>query len=258
MTEEKAIGPAERFDLSGKTALVTGGSRGLGREMVLAFARAGADVIISSRSMDSCVQLAKEVEAATGQRAIAIACHVGRWEDVGRLVDAAYEECGRIDILVNNAGISPLYGKLSDITEELYDKVFDVNAKGAFRLSALIGERMVADGGGSIINVSTYGSLSPQPYFLPYAAAKAALNAFTVGFARAFGPTVRVNCIVPGPFKTDISDHWPADTAERHRATFALQRAGLPHEVVGAALYFASDLSSYTTGALLRIDGGAP
>jgi NAD(P)-dependent dehydrogenase (short-subunit alcohol dehydrogenase family) len=253
---EAVRGPHEVPDLSGKVALITGASRGLGRQMAVAFARAGADVVITSRKLGACQEVVREVEATTGRRAMAIAAHAGKWDDMDMLADAVLQAWGKVDILVNNVGLSPLFDDVASVTEELYDKTFDVNVKGAFRLTARLGSHMVTKGGGSIINVSSFGSLSPQPYFLMYAAAKAALNALTVGFARAFGPTVRVNGIVPGPFRTDIADHWPPETADRHRATFALQRAGEPEEIVGAALYFASDMSTYTTGALLRVDGG--
>lgn len=236
---------------------MTGGSRGLGKEMVLAFARAGADVVIASRNLDSCEQVAAAVREETGRRALAVSAHVGRWESMDQLVGTVYGEFERVDVLVNNAGMSPLYDGLPNVTEGLYDKVFDVNVKGAFRLSALVGDRMAGDGrGGSIINVSSYASLSPHQDFLPYAMAKAALNALTVGLARAYGPTVRVNTLVAGPFRTDVSEHWPAETAQRHRATYALGRAGDPHEVTGAALFLASDMSSFSTGGHLRVDGG--
>jgi NAD(P)-dependent dehydrogenase (short-subunit alcohol dehydrogenase family) len=246
----------EAPDLAGKVALVTGSSRGLGREMALAFARAGADVVITSRKLGPCEEVAHEVVSTTGRRALAIAAHAGKWADSNMLAERVLHEWGRVDVLVNNVGMSPLFDDLTSVTEELYDKTFDVNVKGAFRLTALLGSHMAAHDGGSIINVSSFASLSPQPYFLVYAAAKAALNALTVGFARAFGPTVRVNGILPGPFRTDIADHWPPETADRHRATLALERAGEPDEIVGAALYFASGMSTYTTGALLRVDGG--
>ncbi|HEY3716431.1 MAG TPA: SDR family oxidoreductase [Jatrophihabitantaceae bacterium] len=243
-------------DLSGRAAVITGGSRGLGREMVMAFARAGADVLIASRNLEPCEAVARHVTQETGRRAVAVACHVGKWDSVEHLAHAAYETFGRVDVLVNNAGMSPVYSSLSEVSEALYDKVFDVNLKGVFRLTALVGERMVADGGGSIINVSSYGSLSPDPMYLPYAAAKAGINALTVGFARAYGPSVRVNCILAGPFRTDVATHWPDSTVERHRATYSLQRAGEPHEVVGAALFLASSMSSYATGGVVRVDGG--
>ena len=133
---------SELFDLSGKLAVVTGGSRGLGREMVLAFAEHGADVIIASRKLDSCSVLAKEVTERFGRKALAVECHVGHWDQVNALADRAYDEFGKVDVLVNNAGRAPRYPALSEITEALYDKGMDVNLKGSFRLSVLVGERM--------------------------------------------------------------------------------------------------------------------
>jgi NAD(P)-dependent dehydrogenase (short-subunit alcohol dehydrogenase family) len=250
---------AARFDISGKVALVTGGSRGLGHAMVLGFAAAGADVAIASRKLDACQRTAAEVEAL-GRKALACACHVGRWEDIDRLVDAVYARFGRVDVLVNNAGMSPIAASSAETSEELWDKILAVNLKGPFRLTALVGSRMAAGAGGSIINVSSQASMSPTPQTAPYAAAKAGLNTLTVAFAREFGPKVRVNAIVAGPFHTDVSKGWsrtPEFTAHARRS-FALGRVGEPDEVVGAALYFASDASSFTTGALLRVDGGTP
>lgn len=257
MTESTTSTPlqARLFDLSGKVAVVTGGSRGLGREMVLAFAACGADVVIASRKVENCEAVADEVRGL-GRRALAIGYHAASWADADRLADAAYAEFGRVDVLVNNAGMSPLYPSLTDVSEELFDKVIGVNLKGPFRLSANIGTRMVAAGSGSIINVSSVSSRRPSPNEAPYAAAKSGINSLTTSLAAAFGPTVRVNCIVPGPFLTDISKAWDMATFSAHAKTaYALGRGGEPHEIVGAALYFASDASSYTTGALLDIDG---
>ena len=249
---------ADRFDLTGRVALVTGGSRGLGREMVLAFADAGADVVIASRKLDACERLAEEVESATRRRALPFACHVGRWDDLDRLVETAYSTFGKVDVLVNNAGMSPLHGAPETIEEALFDKVMSVNLKGPFRLAALVGERMVATGGGSILNISSIAATEPRPQAIVYAAAKAALNALTIAFARAYGPTVRVNAIMAGPFYTDVSKAWDLEAFEANAKTWlALQRGGQPSEIVGAALYFASDASSFTTGAILRVDGGA-
>ena len=246
----------DMFDLTGKVAVVTGGSRGLGREMVLAFAAQGADVVIASRKLENCEAVAAEVRAL-GPRALAVAYHAASWDDADRLAGAAYDEFGTVDILVNNAGMSPLYDSVAGVSEELYDKVMGVNLKGPFRLSAVVGTRMAAGDGGSIIFVSSIASQRPGANELVYAAAKAGVNNLTVGLARTFGPSVRVNCIVPGPFLTDISKAWDLETFKRTaRAGFALQRGGEPHEVVGAALYFASAASTYTTGALLQIDGG--
>jgi len=244
------------FDLTGKVAIVTGGSRGLGRQMVLAFAQHGADVVVASRKIENCEAVAAEVRAL-GRRALAVAYHAASWDGADALADAAYAEFGTVDILVNNAGMSPLYPSPDAITEELFDKVVGVNLKGPFRLSVNIGTKMAAGDGGSIINVSSIASRRPGANELVYAAAKAAINNLTGGLARTFGPSVRVNCIVPGPFLTDISKAWDLPAFEKQaRATYALQRGGQPHEVVGAALYFASSASSYTTGALLDIDGG--
>jgi len=247
-------GAAELFDLTGKVAVVTGGSRGLGRAMVEGLAGAGADVVIASRKLEACEAAASEVTAATGRSALAVACHVGRWEDCDRLVATTLERLGRIDVLVSNAGMSPLYDSLAAVTEELYDKTLAVNLKGPFRLGALVGTHMAEGDGGSIINVGTVGSLIASTNELPYACAKAGLNALTVGLAEAFAPKVRVNAILPGAFRTDVTKAWtPAMLSGSH---VPLGRLGEPSEVVGLALYLASEASSYTTGAIIRVDGG--
>ena len=244
------------FDLSGKVALVTGGSRGLGKEMALAFADHGADVVIASRKIESCEAVAQAVRAK-GRAALAYACHVGRWDELPGLVDAAYDKFGKVDVLVNNAGLSPLYPSLDEISEELFDKVIGLNLKGPFRLSALVGKRMVEAGMGSIVNISSIAAVTPSPSAEPYGAAKAGLNTITRSFSYALGPTVRVNSIMAGPFLTDISKAWDMQAFEqRARAGIPLQRGGEPHEIVGAALYLASDASSYTTGSIMTVDGG--
>jgi NAD(P)-dependent dehydrogenase (short-subunit alcohol dehydrogenase family) len=246
------------FDLAGKVVVVTGGSRGLGREMVLACARRGADVVVASRKVENCQAVAVEVEAL-GRQALAIGFHAASWSDADALVDAVVGRFGRIDVLINNAGMAPVYPSLDAVSEELFDKVVGVNLKGPFRLTALVGTRMMQADGGSIVNISSIASLKAAKTEAVYAAAKAGLNSLTLSFAAAFGPTVRVNCIVAGAFFTDISKAWDMPAFEaRAQATYALQRGGDPSEVVGAALYFASRASSYTTGALLRVDGGAP
>jgi len=246
------------LDLRGRVAVVTGGSRGLGAAIARAYAAHGADVVIASRKRDACEALAAEIRAETGQRALGVACHVGRWSDCDALADAAYAEFGRVDVLVNNAGMSPLYPSLDAVSEELFDKVLGVNLKGPFRLAARIGARMKQDGRGSIINVSSIAAVAPSPIEVPYAAAKAGLNNLTIALARVFGPEVRVNCIMPGPFLTDISKAWDLEAFARTAQTsIPLRRGGEPDEVIGAALYLASDASSYTTGAVIKIDGGA-
>jgi NAD(P)-dependent dehydrogenase (short-subunit alcohol dehydrogenase family) len=249
--------PKHIIDMAGKVVLITGGSRGMGREMALGFAAAGADVAITSRKIESCDAVAKEIEAL-GRRAFAFGCHVGYWDQVNGLIEAVYGHFGKLDVLINNAGMSPLYDRAADIPEALYDKVLDVNLKGPFRLCAEIGQRMIDAGGGSIINVSSTGAIRPTGNIITYAAAKAGLNAMTEAFAQAYGPSVRVNCIMPGPFLTDISKAWDMEKfQERAQTRIALKRGGEPDEVVAAALYLASDHASYTTGTVMRIDGGS-
>jgi NAD(P)-dependent dehydrogenase (short-subunit alcohol dehydrogenase family) len=227
--------------------------------MALGFADAGADVIVASRKVENCEAVAAEV-MAKGRRGLAVACHVGHWDELDSLVERSYDAFGRVDVLVNNAGMSLLYESLPAVTESMWDKVIDINLKGPFRLTTLVGSRMASGPyGGSIINVSSTGSIRPAPFMLPYDAAKAGLNALTVGFAHAFGPTVRVNCIMAGPFMTDVTASWDIPAFEKAaKASHALQRGGQPDEIVGAALYFATDASTYTTGAILRVDGGIP
>jgi len=248
----------ELFDLTGKVALVTGGSRGLGKEIVLGCAKAGADVVIASRNAETCELVAKEVEETTGRRAMAYGVHVGRWDQLDGLVDAVYERFGKIDVLINNAGMSLLYDKLTNVSEKLFDSVVNLNFKGPFRLCALVGQRMVEAGSGSIINVSSTGSLRSSESIIPYAGAKAALNSLTDGFAQALGPNVRVNTLMSGTMFTDVSKAWDMDAFNVRIKGIALQRGGEPREIVGAALYLASAASSYTTGATIRVDGGIP
>ena len=247
-----------RADLTGKVALVTGGTRGLGRAMVSALAASGADVVVTSRDAEACRAVAKQLSAESGRRAFARACHVGRWDEIGGLVDDVYAEMGRVDVLVNNAGISPLYAALDTVDEALFDKTVAVNLKGPFRLSALVGTRMAAGDGGSIISISSTAALKPRPAYVPYAAAKAGLNALSEGLARTFGPRVRSNVVMAGPFQTDITANWDWDVFNARVKEFALGRIGQPEEIVGAVLYLASDASSYTTGSVLSVDGGEP
>lgn len=249
--EDRIRTPAELFDLSGKTALVTGGSRGLGRAIALGYAAAGADVIVASRKLDACEAVAKEIEAM-GRRALPVAAHVGRWDEIDRLVEASYDRFGRVDILVNNAGMSPTAPSSLETSEALFDRIVALNFKGPFRLSASVATRMKAAGGGSVISVSTTGALRPLALFGPYAGSKAGLNAISVAFAQEFAPEVRFNVISPGAFYTDISRGWATPGEPQ---PVPLGRFGHPPEIVTAALYYASDASSYTTGSLLRVDG---
>lgn len=240
------------FDLSGKVALITGGSRGLGLQMARAFASHGADLIIASRKLDACEAAAEEVRAM-GRRAKAYAVHAGRWAEMDRLIEDAYADFGRIDILVNNAGMSPAVPS-HEVTEQLFDSVLSLNFKGPFRLASQVAKRMADGDGGVIINISSTGALVPLPRVVPYSGAKAALNAMTVSLAHEYGPKVRVNSISAGPFLTDISKAWTEEA--REKSDNALGRPGRPEEIVTAALFLASPKSSFVTGAVVRVDGG--
>ena len=244
------------FDFSGKVVLVTGGSRGLGASICRAFAEQGADVIIASRKAENCEQLAAEIEAEFGVRALGIGAHLGRWDDIDRLAKAAYDHFGKVDVLVNNAGMSPLSDGSIGTPEALFDKVVDVNFKGPFRMTALIAARMAEGEGGSIINISSIGSVRPQPEYAPYSGAKAALNAITIAHAFEYAPQVRVNAILPGSFRTDIAKAWSPDKEKDIKS--AIKRYGEPEEIVSTVMYLASDHSSFTTGALIQVDGGRP
>jgi NAD(P)-dependent dehydrogenase (short-subunit alcohol dehydrogenase family) len=242
------------FDLTGKVALVTGGSRGLGYQMVMAFAERGADCIVASRKLDNCEAVAEEVRAL-GRRALAVEVHAAKWPSIDAMIDTAYTEFGRIDILVNNAGMSPPMPS-HDVTEELFDSVIGLNFKGPFRLAAQVAKRMAEGDGGTIINVTSSGSLMPLPGVVPYGSAKAALNAMSRSLAAEYGPKVRVNTLSPGPFLTDIAKAWAPE--QREHVDSALGRPGNPDEIVTAALFLASPASSFTTGAIVRVDGGLP
>jgi NAD(P)-dependent dehydrogenase (short-subunit alcohol dehydrogenase family) len=248
--------PGQLFDLTGRVAVVTGGSRGIGRAVAEGLATAGADVVVASRKADACEAAAKEIAAGTGRRALPVACHVGRWEDCDRLVETVYREFGRCDVLVNNAGMSPLYDSLDSVTRELYDKVHAVNASGPFRLCALVGPRMAEGDSGSIINVTTAGSLRPGVDDLPYAMAKASLNALTLGLAGAWAPKVRANLVLPGAFDTDITKAWRPDTKRLAGEMNPMKRIGQPTDMVGVCVFLASEAAAYINGAQILADGG--
>jgi len=222
----------------------------------LGFAEAGAEVVVASRKLEACEAVAAEIRAL-GRRALAVACHVGDWDQCAALVDAAVAEFGRIDILVNNAGIAPVPPALLDVTSELFDKTIAVNLKGPLRLTALATQHMAA--GGAVINISSKASLHPTSFTVVYAAAKAGLNALTRAAADEFGRRgIRVNAIVCGTFHTD-SFQMSAPTPEMQAAMAAsttLGRIASVDEIVGTALYLASDASSYLTGELIVLDGG--
>jgi NAD(P)-dependent dehydrogenase (short-subunit alcohol dehydrogenase family) len=241
---------------AGKVVVVTGASKGLGRAMALGFGEAGADVVVASRKLESCQQVADEI-SARGGRALAVSCHVGDWDQCQALIDAAVDRFGRIDVLVNNAGIAPVPPSLLGVTADLFDKTIAVNLRGPLRLTALAVEHMPP--GGSVINVSSKAALHPTSFTVVYAAAKAGLNALTKAAADEFGPRgIRVNAIVCGTFHTDSFHHsMPTEAAQADMASrISLGRIASADEIVGTALYLASDASSYVTGDLILVDGG--
>lgn len=240
------------FDFTGKVALVTGGSRGLGYQMVKAFAARGADVIIASRKLENCEAVAEECRAL-GVRARALSAHVGRWDECTALVEQAWDAFGHVDILVNNAGMSPAMSS-HEVTEKLFDSVVNLNFKGPFRIASLMAHRMAEGQGGCIINVSSSGSMMPLPKTIPYGSSKAALNAMSRSLAWEYAPKVRVNTLSPGAFRTDIVEAWP----DKGRGAIPIPRghAAEPEEIVTAALFLASPASVNVTGSIVRCDGG--
>ena len=240
-----------------RVVVVTGGSRGIGRSIAGGFAAAGAHVVIASRKLENCQAAAAALSAAHGGRCLAVAYHAGQWEDSDRLAEEVLGQFGRCDVLVNNAGMSPRHDGIATITEAYYDKVAAVNLKGPFRLSTLLGGHMVESGGGSIINISTIGSLRPGAREIVYACAKAGINALTIALAGEFGPSVRVNALLPGAVDTDIAAAWTAEMRVSTTEDVPLQRIGQPDDFVGPALWLASERSAFVTGTLIRVDGGA-
>jgi NAD(P)-dependent dehydrogenase (short-subunit alcohol dehydrogenase family) len=245
------------MSLKGKSAIVTGSTSGIGLGIAERLAQAGANVMLNgSRAPAEAEKMRGEMAAKYGTGIAYTAADMTKEDDRIRLVKETEKAFGQVDILVNNAGLSPLAPSSAETSEELFDKVVAVNFKGPFRLSALVAERMAAGDGGSVISISSTGALRPAPNFGPYAGSKAALNAISVAFAREFAPKVRFNVISPGGFYTDISKAWA--TPGEEVPTAPLRRFGYPDEIVTAALYYASDASSYTTGSLLRVDGMDP
>ena len=246
------------FSVAGRVVLVTGGSRGLGRAMCLGLAERGARVVIASRKIDACDQLAAQIRDNGGQAA-ALACHVGDWPSLDRVVAEAVGYWGRLDGLINNAGMSPLAPSLVDTSEALFDKVVGVNLKGPTRLTALAAQAMTATGGGSIVNISSLASVKPTPIATTYSAAKAGLNALTRAAALEYAAVdIRVNGIICGTFDTDATAGFARNSELLPEVVrpIALGRVGRPEEIVGAAVYLLSDASSYTTGSLITVDGG--
>lgn len=246
-------------DLSGKVALVTGGSKGLGREMVLGLARAGADVVIASRKLPGCEEVAAQVEDL-GRRALAVSCHTGDPGSIDALIDATWERFGRVDILINNAGTNPVTTGLDTLTPELFQKVIDVNLKGPWYLASRAAPKMRENGGASIINVISVGAIKPSPYQGAYAATKAGLSALTRVMAGEWASWgIRVNDLAPGSHHSAMFDAASAvlpGFEEGAKQQNFQKRIAAADEIVGAVIYLASDMSRFATATTLVSDGG--
>jgi NAD(P)-dependent dehydrogenase (short-subunit alcohol dehydrogenase family) len=251
-----SAGAGTTGELVGKVALVTGATRGLGRAIADALAEAGATVIVSSRKPEACAQVAAEISEATGVTAHPLALHVGDWDAIEPAIDSVVADHGRIDVLVNNAGIAPLAPSAYDVSEGLFDKTIDVNLKGPFRLMAVAGRHMHQAGNGSIVNISSIGAERPSPPEATYAASKNGLNALTRAFAQEYGPAVRVNCVMPGAFATDMAAGWDEEFIGKVVDRLPAERLGDPRELASLVVHLASDRAGYTTGALIPVDGG--
>jgi NAD(P)-dependent dehydrogenase (short-subunit alcohol dehydrogenase family) len=247
------------FDLENKVALVTGGTRGLGRAMAEGLAQAGASVAINSRKQEACDEAAQEIHEATGSATLSAACHAGDWDGLAVMVERVTERFGRLDILVNNAGINPVPTPVLEMTQEYWDKLQTVNLKGPLRLAQLCVPLMAETGGGSIVNVSTVGSYIGGQGMSAYSSSKAALNNLTKVMAQEWAPLgIRVNAIAPGSFMTDMM------TGASHIEGFLEGSANLsfqkriadPKEIAGTVVYLGSDASSFVTGIVLMVAGG--
>jgi NAD(P)-dependent dehydrogenase (short-subunit alcohol dehydrogenase family) len=249
-----------RFDLTGKVALVTGSTKGLGRAMAQGLAEAGADVVVSSRKQELCDAAAAEIAASTGRRTLGRACHVGDWDAIPPFVDAIVEKFGTIDILVNNAGINPAGFTIADTTLEYWRKVMSVNLEGPLRMSQVVAPVMRDHGGGSIINVSSIGGYRGGYGVGVYGVSKAGLLNLTRTCASEWAPwKVRVNAISPGPIRSEMTEGAEANTPgwyERSASATMQQRVADTEEVIGPVVYLASDAASFITGEDHCVSGG--
>ena len=244
--------------LQGRVALVTGGGRGIGKAIAKRYAEAGASVVIASRKLENLEAAAREFASLPG-RVVPIACHVGRLDNIENLVRETESRLGPVDILVNNSATNIGQGPALDVTDEMLDKMVEVNVKSALRLVRLTVPKMIERKRGSIINIASISGLQPQPGGLLYSFTKAGLIMMTRSWAREFGRHgVRVNAICPGLIQTDFSEYFWKDPEYRAEleATQPIPRIGQPGEIAGAALYLASDDSSFMTGQMVVIDGG--
>ncbi len=249
------VGLDSLFDLTGRTAIITGGTRGIGRAVAEGFAVAGANVVVSSRKADACAETQAHLEA-TGAAALGIPANMGDVDTAELLVDGAIERFGRIDIVVNNAA-NALAMPIGQQTEGGWQKSFEVNLRGPVLLSQASAPHLAVNGHGAIINVISVGAFQFAAGVSMYAAMKAALLSVTRSFASDLAPQgVRVNALAPGPVNTDMVRNLGEDAVESMGKGTLLGRTAEPDEMVGPALYLASDASSFMTGQVLVVDGG--
>ena len=253
-----------QFSLKGKIAVITGGGRGIGQAIAFAFAKAGAKVVITSRKAQDLQATADEIKAFGGE-AFPLPAHLGKADEIKKMVSTVMEKFGRIDILVNNAGASPAMGSVLECDERLWDKLMDINLKGAYFISQAAANIMVKQGGGKIINIASVDGFNPEPGLSIYSISKAGMRMVTRAFAsELISFNIQVNTIAPGPISTKMMDsHWghlPPEEAQKVKESVEKMlpsgRIGNPDEIAGAALYLASAASNYTTGAEIIIDGG--
>jgi dehydrogenase/reductase SDR family member 4 len=243
------------MNLSGKVAVVTGASRGIGKAIAAAFVREGARVVICGREQETLDQVTREI----GPSVRPIACHVGRADQIQSMVAATVSEFGRIDILVNNAATNVSFGPCLEIDEAQFDKMIEVNLKSTFRLIKAIAPGMCERGSGSIINIASVSGIRPQFHSLLYSMTKAALIMMTQSYALELGPMgVRVNAIAPGLIQTVLSEHYWKDEAQREKSLGKqpIRRIGQPEDIAEVAVLLASERGSYITGQTLVADGG--
>jgi NAD(P)-dependent dehydrogenase (short-subunit alcohol dehydrogenase family) len=255
---------ASKFSLKGKVAIVTGGGRGIGKGIAQGLAKAGATVAITSRKLNDLEATAAEIKAFGGE-AMPVQSHLGKMEEIKKMVDTVMGKYGKVDILVNNAGASPAMGSVLESDERLWDTIMNLNLKGLYFTSQVVANIMAKQKRGKIINIASIDGFKPEPGVSVYSISKAGVRMITKAFAAELAQfNIQVNAIAPGPISTKMFDsHWynlsPEEIKkekEKIGKYVPLGRIGEPDDIAGAAVYFASDASNYTTGTEIVIDGG--